>query len=217
MARPRPIVRLTALLALAATAAGCGGTHYTHFRPAGDYQAAGSNWIAKRTYTLPPQTGKVKVEIAARGQTSTNDKGVEYALLNVRFRIENRGEEAFTLKPADVRLLDDEGRRVQGAEAYAGRNPTGTITVAGGTDATYELVFDLPSGTDLEDLGSVRVQWPYQVGDTKATLTTKFLRIEDVYFYAPGCYPYYYNAPWYDYWYGPGPRYRVWAGYYHGW
>jgi len=227
MLRSGPITRTAAVLALAlaATAAGCGGTRFTHFRPAGDYQAAGTGWVAKRIYTLPPETGQVKVEIAARGRTATNDKGVEYESLNVRFRIANRGEAAFTLKPADVRLLDDEGHRVQGAEGYAGRDRTGAITVAGGADATYELVFDLPTGTDLKNLGSVRIQWPYQVGDTRDTVTTKFLRIEDVYYYTPGYYypyhpyyPYYYHDPWYyDYWYGPFPRHRVGAGFYGRW
>lgn len=208
-------------LVLATVAAGCGGTNFTYFRPAGDYQAAGSGWIAKRTYTLPPDTGKVTVEIAARGRTATNEKGVEYESLNVRFRVENRGEAAFTLKPGAVRLLDDEGRQIRGAEAYAGRNRTGAITVAGGTDAAYELVFDLPGGIELKNLGSIRVQWPYQAGETEDTVTTKFLRIEDVYYYTPAYYPYppyYYHDPWYyDYWYGPWPRHRFGAGFHHHW
>jgi len=222
MIRSERLARVAVGLALLLAAAGCGGANYTYFRPAGDYQAAGSDWIAQRAYRLPPDAGTVTVEIAARGRTAANEKGVTYESLNVRFRIENRGEAAFTLKPAAVRLLDDEGRRMTGAEAYAGRDRTEAITVAGGADATYELVFDLPGGTELKNLGSVRLEWPYQVGDTPDTVTTKFLRIEDVYYYTPGYYypyhPYYYHDPWYhDYWYGPRPRHRFGGGFYGRW
>jgi len=212
-----------ALAVAAGLVAGCNGVSYTHFRPADNYRSAGADWLAKRVYTLPPGERQVEVHLAARGRTATNDKGVEFETLNVRLTIKNKGEKALTLTPADIRLLDDEGNTLTGAEAYAGRNRTGTITVAGGADATYELVFDLPPETDLSALGSVRVRWPYTYDDQTRTVTTKFLRIEEVYYYRPSYYyPYgpspYYHDPWYyDYWYGPGWRSRFGGGYYHYW
>jgi len=213
-----PLGAVTIVLAAGLLAAGCGGASYTHFRPAGDYDAAGTDWVAQRTYRVPPEKAAVTVRLAARGQTDTNDRGVEFATLHVRVGIDNSGEKAFTLKTADIRLLDDEGHAAGGADAYAGRNRAGTITVAGGVDATYELVFDLPPETQLKDLGSVRLRWPYVYGDAEHTVTTKFLRIENVHYYRPSYYRPYYHDPWYDpYWYGPYPRHHFGYGYYHGW
>jgi len=219
-ARQRHGVGLAAALALAAglLAAGCGGVNWTHFRPAGDYQPTGADWVAQCTYRLPPEKPAVTVRLAARGRTDTNEEGVSFSALHVRVGIDNAGEKALTLRPADVRLLDDEGHAAGGAEAYAGRNRTGTITVAGGADATYELVFDLPPETDLADLGSVRIRWPYVYDGGEETVTTKFLRIEQVYYYRPGPYhPYYYDPWYYDHWHGPYPRHRFGYGFHHGW
>jgi hypothetical protein len=214
----RPTAVLTIALAAALSAAGCGGVSYTHFRPAGDYEAAGTDWVAQRTYAVPPGRSAVTVRLAARGQTDTNDRGVEFATLHVRIAIENTGEKGFTLKPSEMRLLDDEGRAVSGADAYAGREPAGAITVAGGASATYELVFDLPATTNLKDLGSVRLKWPYVYGGAEHSVTTKFVRIEEVHYYRPTYRGPYYYDPWYDpYWYGPYPRHHFGYGYYHGW
>jgi len=209
---------LTLALAALLLSSGCGGANWTHFRPAGESQAAGAGWIAQRTYRLPTEKPAVTVRLAARGRTETGEQGVTFAALHVRARVENGGEKGFTLRPARMRLLDDEGNAITGAEAYAGRNRTGAITVAGGADATYELVFDLPAETDLADLGSVRLRWPYTYGGAEHTVTTKFVRIEEVYYYRPGYYRPYYHDPWYDpYWYGPWRRSRFGVGYYHGW
>jgi len=216
MTRSRAATALA--LAAAVLAGGCSGVSWTHFRPAGKYAAAGADWVAQRTYRLPPDKPAVTVRLAARGRTETGEKGVTFAALHVRVGIENGGEKGFTLRPDEMRLLDDEGRTVAGAEAYAGRRRTGAITVAGGAKATYELVFDLPAETSLADLGSVRVRWPYACGDAEHTVTTKFVRIEEVYYYRPGYYRPYYYDPWYEpYWYGPWPRHRFGVGYYHGW
>jgi len=199
-------------------AGGCGGVSWTHFRPAGEHEAAGADWVARRTYRLPPEKPAVTVRLAARGRTETGEKGVAFAALHIRLRIENGSEKGFTLRPADMCLLDDEGHTVRGAEAYAGRSRTGAITVAGGADATYELVFDLPAEIDLANLGSFRLRWPYVYGGKKHTVTTKFVRLEEVYYYRPGYYRPYYYDPWYDpYWHGPWPRGRFGVGYYHGW
>ena len=209
---------LTIALAAALSAAGCGGAAYTHFRPAGDYKAAGTGWVAQRTYNVPPDTRAVTVRLAARGQTDTNDRGVEFATLHVRVDIENTGEKGFTLKTKEIRLLDDEGNAAGGADAYAGREPAGAITVAGGASATYELVFDLPATTNLKDLGSVRLKWPYVYDGAEHTVTTKFVRIEEVHYYRPTYRGPYYYDPWYEpYWYGPYPRHHFGYGYYHGW
>jgi len=221
LTRRRSLAALAAVLA-ATLAAGCGGASYTHFRPAGDYQGAGADWVAKRVYHLPPGRQQVEVHLAARGRTDTTDKGVAFETLNVRLTIKNKGDNAFTLTPADIGLLDDEGNTLTGAEAYAGRNRTGTITVAGGAQATYELVFDLPPETHLADLGSVRIRWPYTCDAQTHTVTTKFLRIEEVYYYRPGYYypygpPYHYDPWYYDYWYGPGWRPGFGSGYFHHW
>jgi len=217
-ARQRHGVGMAAVLAAGLLAAGCGGVSWTHFRPAGESQAAGAGWVAQRTYRLPPGEAKVEVRLAARGRTDTNEKGVQYDALHVRLAIRNRSEHGFALTPKAARLLDDEGHTITGAEAYAGRSRTGAITVAGGAEATYELVFDLPAETRLADLGSVRLRLPYRWGEKRHEVAAKFLRIEEVYYYRPGYYHPYYYDPWYDdYWYGPWPRGRFGVGYYHGW
>jgi hypothetical protein len=208
---------LMVLAALATT--GCTSARHVYFRPAGEYQGAGADWVAKRVYSLPPGSREVKVQIAARGKTDENDRGVTFDTLHVRLEIENGGQSAFTLDPATVRLLDDEGRAVEGAEAYAGRNRTGTITIAAGAGAAYDLVLDLPGSARLQDVGSLRLAWPYRYGDKAQQVTTKFIKIEQVNYYYPYHYPPYgYYDPWfYDPWYGPWGRRRSGFGYYHGW
>lgn len=191
------------LLAAAMASAGCGGESYVHFRPAGDFKAAGAGWIAKIAYDLPPESREVKVEVSARGATATNERGVAYERLNVRFSIRNGGAAAFALDPAEVKFLDDEDRQVAGAEAYAGRNRTGAFSIAGGAEGTYELVFDLPGDVQLTRLGSVRVAWPYRYGGKAYQVVTKFIRIEEVNYYYPAYYPY--DPGYSDPWYGPYP------------
>jgi len=210
---------LLLILAAALGGAGCASGRYTHFRPAGEYQGAGTGWVAKRVYDLPPGSREVKVRIAARGRSDENERGVTYETLHVRLEIDNGGTSAFTLDPAAVRLLDDEGRAVEGAEAYAGRNRTGTITIAAGASAVYDLVLDLPAAAPLADVGSLRLVWPYRYGETAQEVTTKFIKIDEVNYYYPYHYaPYPYYDPWfYDPWYGPWGRRRIGIGYYHGW
>ena len=210
---------LLVTLAAALAATGCSSARYTYFRPAGEYEGAGANWVAKRVYGLPPGTREAKVQIAARGRSNENERGVAFDTLHVRLEIENGGQAAFTLDPADIRLLDDEGRAVEGAEAYAGRNRTGTITIAGGAGAAYDLVLDLPGSARLQDVGSLRLAWPYRYGDKAYEVTTKFIKIDQVNYYYPYQYPPYpYYDPWlHDPWYGPWGRRRIGVGYYHGW
>jgi len=210
---------LPAILAAALAATGCASARHTYFRPAGDYQGAGANWVAKQVYRLPPGSEGVEVQIAARGTSNENERGVVYDTLHVRMEIENRGKSAFTLDPAAVKLLDDEGRAVEGAEAYAGRNRTGTITIAAGAGATYELVIDLPGSVRLQDVGSLRLAWPYRYGEQTYEVTTKFIKIDQVNYYYPHYHPAYpYYDPWFhDPWYGPWGRRRIGIGYYHGW
>ncbi|HUU10757.1 MAG TPA: hypothetical protein VM431_09480 [Phycisphaerae bacterium] len=205
---------LLAALASAPALTGCTTAQHVYFRPSGAYQSAGSDWLAKRTYNLPPGSKDVRVEVAARGRIDTNERGVVYDSLHVRLGVENGGESAFSLDPAAVRLLDDEGGVVAGAEAYAGRNRTGKITIAAGAHAAYELVFDLPATIRLENLGSLRVAWPYRYGDKDDTVTTKFIKVEEVNYYYPRPYP----DPWYyDPWSSPWGHRHMGAGYYHGW
>lgn len=210
---------LLVMFAAALAATGCASGQYVYFRPAGEYQGAGANWVAKRVYGLPPGTREVKVQIAARGRSEENERGVMYDTLHVRLEIENGGKSAFTLDPAAVKLLDDEERAVEGAEAYAGRNRTGTITIAAGAGAAYELVLDLPADARLQDIGSLRLAWPYRYGDKVYEVTTKFIKIDQVNYYYPDYHPAYYRYdPWYyDPWYGPWGRRRLGMGYYHGW
>ena len=217
--RRRWATGLLVAVAAALAATGCSTARYTHFRPAGEFQGAGANWVAKRVYDLPPGSNEVKVQIAARGRTDENERGIAYDTLHVRLEIANGGQSAFTLDPAAVKLLDDEGRAVEGAEAYAGRNRTGTITIAGGAGATYELVLDLPGSARLEDVGSLRLAWSYRYGDKTHEVTTKFIKIEQVNYYYPYYYPPYYDYdPWYYHpGYGPWGRRRFGFGYYHGW
>ncbi len=212
--RRRRAAGLLVMLAAALAATGCSSARYTYFRPAGEYQAAGASWVAKRTYDLPPGTREVKVHVAARGRSQENERGVAYDTLHVRLEIENGGQAAFTLDPAAVKLLDDEGRVVEGAEAYAGRNRTGTITIAAGASAVYELVLDLPADARLQDIGSLRLAWPYRYGDKTQEVTTKFIKIDQVNYYYPDYHPAYYH---YDPRYGPWGRRRFGSGYYRGW
>jgi hypothetical protein len=211
------------LVAVATGAVGCGGPQTVYFRPAEGAQGAGPSWIAQVTYALPPSTKAVRVTLAARGEIGETDEDVRYERLNVRFEVRNTSGETFTLDPSGLALMDDEGRRVSGAQAWAGRNPAGVIHVAAGADATYELLFDLPPEVHLERLGSVRLVWPYKLGEASGETSTKFLRIEEVNYYYPDYY--YYGpayGPYYDRWYydrrhGPWGGRRYGYGFYHGW
>ena len=217
--------RLVGVAALVALAAGC-GQEYVHFRPAESPEAASSGWIAKGTFQVPPDLRVVKVELSVRGATGENDRGVRYEALHIRFKADNEGGATFILDPAAVKVIDDEGRTRVGAEAYRGKSRLAQITLAAGEDEVYELVFDLPGGTRFEHLGSVRFVWPYRYGDKAYEAAAKFLKVDEVYYYAPYRYdpyyfygpPYWYGPYYYDPWYpygGPGPYGGFYGGYRH--
>lgn len=219
LALRRRVLAAAVLAAAALAGAGCGGPTYVYFRPAENVRGAGAGWVAKAVYDLPPESRQVAVEVSARGTVETPEGGTTRERLSVLLAVRNRGEASFALDPAQVRLLDDEGRELAGAQAYAGRNRTGAIAIAGGAEAAYELVFDLPATIRFDRLGSVRIAWPYRYGDKAYEGATKFICIDEVNYYYPT--PYYYD-PWYgDPWYGPHrrpwPRHRVGIGFSGGW
>jgi hypothetical protein len=212
--------------ALALSATGC-GPEYVYFRPAENPQAASPGWIAQGRYNLPPGTMSVAAEISARGIIEKQKHEEERRTMEVRFSVRNRGPAPWTLDPATVKIVDDEGRATVGVRAYLNKTPVGPVTVGGGARATFTLVFDVPADVRFESLGSLRVIWPYRYGDSALEVSTKFVRIEEVTYYYPdyyyyppyyGPYPYppygpYYQDPWYyDPWYGPygyrGGRHR---------
>jgi len=212
MRQPRSVVLGLTVLALAA---GC-GPEYIHFRPAESPEAASSGWLAKGTFQVPPGLRVVAVDLAMRGTTGESDRGVAYEALHVRLEADNHGSADFSLDPATVRVIDDDGRTQVGAEAYRGKTRLAAIHLHPGDSEVYELIFDLPAGTRFERLGSVRLVWPYRYGDKAFEATAKFIKVDEVYYYTPyRADPYYYYGPYYDPWY-PYYPYHGWPGWYGG-
>jgi hypothetical protein len=209
----------TLLLAtLALVASGC-GPEYVYFRPAENPQGASPGWIAQGKYNVPPDTQSAEVEISVRGVIEQHKKAEEKRMMEVRFSVRNRGPAPWTLEPATVRIIDDEDRVMVGARAYRDKNPVGTLSVGGGMQATFLLMFDMPAGADFEAIGSLRVIWPYKYGDKAFAVNTKFVRIEEVTYYYPDYYgypygPYPYGPPYYGSYYGPYP-YPPYGPYYY--
>ena len=189
--------------AFALMTGGC-GPEYIYFRPAENPQGASPGWVAQGKYLLPPDTRVVSVDISARGVIEKKKQAEETRSLEVRFTARNRGPQPWTLDPATVKVLDDEGRMTAGAQAYQDKSPIGVITVPGGARTSLVLIFTLAPGTRFEELGSLRVIWPSRYGDKAIEGNTKFIRIEEVTYYSPDYYPYYgpYYGP-YPYPYGP--------------
>jgi len=217
--------------AFALLAAGC-GPEYVYFRPAQNPEGASPGWVAQGKYNLPPGTQSVEAEISVRGVIEKQKNAEPRRLLEVRFTARNRGPSPWTLDPATVKVIDDEGRATVGARAYLNKESVGTITVGGGNRTAFLLVFVMPPNMRFESIGSLRVIWPYRYADKPYEVATKFVRIEEVAYYYPdyyygypyyppsyGPYPYppfgpYYYDPWYyDPWYGPYYGYRGYRGY----
>jgi len=194
--------------ALVLVVAGC-GPEYIYFRPAENPEGASPGWVAQGKYDLPPGTQSAEVEISARGviEKEKNGEGNK-RILEVRFSVRNRGAAPWTLEPATVRVIDDEGRVIVGARAYRDKNPVGTLMTGGGMRTTFLLVFDMPNEISFKAIGSLRVVWPYKYGDKAFVVNTKFVRIEEVTYY----YPDYYGYPYGPYPYGP-PYYGPYGPY----
>jgi len=195
-----------ALLGLALAAAGCGPT-YVYFRPVEGAQAAGPGWVARGEYRVPPEMPYVNVSLSARGTIGKNPRGVEFEQVNVQVAVVNRAPQPWLLNPAEVKLVDDDGRAVTGAEAYRGRNRVQEIQVPPGAGDRLELVIELPPPIRFSSMGSFVLIWPYRYGDKMYESRAKFLKIEQVNYYYPDSYYYYpygYSYPYpYPYSYGP--------------
>ncbi len=210
-------VRIAAILAvglLAAGAVGCKGRDYVYFRPARDPQGAPRDWVARGETQLPPESGAVELNVAARGVIEEEEGRVPEESVEVRMHVANRGPETFVLDPADARLIDDEGVEGTGAWVEKGDEKGGPIVVGPGEKARYTLRLDLPPGTRFENIGSFRVRWPYRYGADSHTAETKFIKIEEVEYYYPYDRHYYYYDPWY-YPYHPHYYHRPWYGRWH--
>jgi hypothetical protein len=74
-----------------------------------------------------------------------------------------------------VKLVDDDGRAVTGAEAYRGRNRVQEIQVPPGAGDRLELVIELPPPIRFSSMGSFVLIWPYRYGDKTYEGRAKFL------------------------------------------
>lgn len=213
-----------ALVALAAVVTGgCGRTEYVAFRPAVAPVPAAPEWIAEGHIQVPPESPAVDVGLSGRGVIDEHKSGALEQRFLVRMQVTNHGDKPFQLAPGAASLLDDDGREAVGAEVESGGPRSGTLEVAPGRTATYELIMNLPSGARFETVGSLRLRWPYRYGDADHKAETKFLKIEQVHYYRPGYYdpwyyPYYgpYYYPYYYGEYGPAWHWRFGFGYSHG-
>jgi hypothetical protein len=203
------------LVILASVAvAGCGAqTERVYFKPVGTSDAAGPAWVAEGRYRLPPGTGLAEASISARGTIEKSKEAGVQEWIGLKFQVQNRGPQAFSIDPAKVRLMDDDGNQIGAAPTASSLNPA--AVVPGGTKTAFELTFMLPGQVRLANIGSIRVAWPYTYGEKPYEITTKFLKIEEVNYYEPGYYyGGWYYGPYYDPWYGPyGPYgpYGTWS------
>jgi len=194
----RTLAAWGAAVLAAIVAAGCAGPNYVYFRPAPPSEVTSPTWVTKGAPNPSAGSGFLDVNLSARGVVSERKDQAPQEALEVELSVGNRGGETFRLDPGQVRLMDDEGKAITGAEVAAGTPATGPIELAAGQKGTFTLVLQLPQGDRFEDIGSLRLIWPYRYGDAPYEAETKFIKVEQVNHY----YPSYYD-PWYDPWYGP--------------
>jgi hypothetical protein len=187
-----------------------------NFTPAMTTEAIAAGETAVGTYQVPPGIGTVTVSIGAYGVKATTETGQPARYVYVRLKINNQGSMLFRVDPTMARLMDDKGRRVSGADLYAGQTRLSSTTVSPSGRDDVQLGFVLPPMIRFSTIGSFTLIWPYTYGDKRYEGRTKFIRIERVNYYYPDYYyPYGYYHP-YPYYYGPwysGPGYYgYWGG-----
>ena len=147
-----------------------------NFTPAMTDEATASGETAVGTYQVPPGIGTVTVSIGAYGVRTTTETGQPARYMYVRLRINNQGSMLFTVDPTMARLMDDKGRRVSGADLYAGQTRLSSTTVSPSGRDDVQLGFVLPPEARFSDIQSMTVEWPYTYGTQSHVATAKFVK-----------------------------------------
>jgi len=147
-----------------------------NFTPAMTTEAIAAGETAVGTYQVPPGIGTVTVSIGAYGVKATTETGQPARYVYVRLKINNQGSMLFRVDPTMARLMDDNGRRVSGADLYAGQTRLSSTTVSPSGRDDVQLGFVLPSEAEFADIQSMTVEWPYTYGTQSHVATAKFVK-----------------------------------------
>lgn len=120
-------------------------------------------------------------------------------VVEFEMKFDNTGVQPVTLSPMEYALMDDEGHRIKAKAPDLSPNiqnfnlwPKSSLKVT--------MYFDLPAGTDMSRIGSLRMLWHYRIDSRLYRRVTKFLKHEVEYRYYPASYPHWY-------YYHPSPQY----------
>ncbi len=138
----------------------------------------------------PPPAASTLVSVVGIFRGDRN-QGIPESV-QVRFRVENRGNEAVTFQPQTLELID--GSLVKYPPPLM--QPPQMVTLAPNQATIIDAYFPFPPGRSWgnTDLGSLRLSWITQVGSQNVSQGVDFRRIYPGY--------YYYRDP---YWGYPGP------------
>lgn len=162
--------------ALFAVAGVARGASYVYFMPSADQSAEVSGEASVGSYQLPPSGGPVAVNVGAYGVIGTPEKGMPGEYLYLRLDIMNQGTMRFTVDPSQATLTDDAGRRVTGADLYAGQTRLASTTVSPNGTEHVQLGFVLPPDSRFDSLQTVTIVWPYAYGAQSYTAVTSLAK-----------------------------------------
>jgi len=152
------------------------GASYVYFMPSTDQSAEVSGEASIGSYQLPPSGGPVTVNVGAYGVIGTPEKGMPGEYLYLRLDIVNLGTMRFTVDPSQATLTDDSGRRVTGADLYAGQTRLASTTVSPNGTEHVQLGFVLPPDSRFDSLQTVTIVWPYTYGAQSYTAVTSLAK-----------------------------------------
>jgi hypothetical protein len=151
------------------------------FSPVAPAVASSSGWKGSGQYSLPPGIGAVTMSVSAAGGTTTDAAGRPVQALDISLTVANNGNQALALDPAGARLVDSGGRLLVGATAFSGSTVVSTITISPGGKDDLQLVFYLPASSQLQDMSTASVHWPYSYGNQTYAVDLEFAQGSQIY------------------------------------
>jgi len=207
------LIAASALAVAVLAAAGCAGSEnrYVGFRLVGVSLAAVPAGVKEgqpAPAAVQAEAPAIGVMIGGHGTIMKGKQGAEHEAFHVHMVLTNTRDKPLVVDPAKAWLVDDTGRTmVTGAAAYSGNHVLKTIEVQPGAAAAFSLAFTLPEAEKLQDIGSLRLMWPYEYGGKALTGSAKFVRTTHIAYHGPSPYgpPGTKVPPYYDWAARPGP------------